>query len=766
MEHRLKRAFDKGYNEYMTGKEFAKINPAERTKNAFQHKAKEKFSIEVYNEILKPGTSESAAVKATAKAYAEHFDRMRKIALEMELPGFSALDTSVGYFPRMWKWQLLDDFLANKTSVADLTKLIKKSMTIRIVESADDPLIAQGLALTEDGAWALANYTAERLRSLARGEQKNAYLDMDEIMLAVLREHVPAPRSTAGVKGTPHGNRRIPMDVTVKVKLDDGRIVSLSDFVSNDVAHATETYNRSVFGAIAELQIVGEFRDQLIARGKMTAEEAGTKMTKWSDVITYVTSSAEEGRYVTSTEVERTVASLQELHALLRHAPMPSKLGEVFSPMAGRLMKLGYLQNGQAFGLAQFLEVSRILGRTSAASVMKQMPIVQELAQAARRGEIPKDQFPLLHWIDQALGTGGDRLRRTTLAMIDSRLEKYSTVTQQGWWRKAENWFRNWVDPNLNEATTVFSDLTGLAPLTTATQHLIATSIIQEMYDGALLGKAIYSDALLAQWGVTRAEFEIMVASLRRTAKVNKVGRVIDFDHATWDQNIYGRFLDFMERGVVSTIQDPPSRGDFATPLWNDLSRLFLQFRSFNIKGINNFLLTSVQRRDARLAVEYSVSMGLGLMTQMARKAIYAPTYKDEKDQQKYWETSFSPQALVGMALSGPTENWLFLATLDPIAQFTTGSPMFSQNVRYSDRGGSVLDLSATPAAGVIKSVYDAVSAPVQSLLMEDRQYTQSDLNNVTSLIFGRKFMGVYQGFNYIQKWLGSGLPKEKKPKD
>jgi polyhydroxyalkanoate synthesis regulator phasin len=115
------------------------------------------------------------------------------------------------------------------------------------------------------------------------------------------------------------------MDVTVKVKLDDGRIVSLSDFVSNDVAHATETYNRSVFGALAEKQLVEEFRDQLIARGKMTAEEAGTKMTKWSDVIKYVTSSAEEGRYVTSKEVERTVASLQELHALLRHAPITQR---------------------------------------------------------------------------------------------------------------------------------------------------------------------------------------------------------------------------------------------------------------------------------------------------------------------------------------------------------------------------------------------------------------------------------------------------------
>jgi len=33
-------------------------------------------------------------------------------------------------------------------------------------------------------------------------------------------------------------------------------------------------------------------------------------------------------------------------------------------------------------------------------------------------------------------------------------------------------------------------------------------------------------------------------------------------------------------------------------------------------------------------------------------------------------------------------------------------------------------------------------------------------------LMIGRKLMGVNQGFNYIQKWLGSGLPTEKKPKD
>ena len=634
--------------------------------------------------------------------------------------------------------------------------MIRESISIPIARNKRDPAFIAGEAITADGRDMLALKVASRLRELARGVNKGAYTDMDEVMLQVLMEEAPAPVRGKGPYMSPRGRRRLPMDISRRVELSDGRTMSISDLVNTDVMQSVSAYDRSVFGAMGEKTLVDEFRQQLIARGKLTETEAD-KLKTWNDVREYLKS--KEMRYgSTGAEVDRSIAHLDELMAGLRSEPAPMTLGSYFSPYIGRLMKLAYLRQGHAFGLAAVNEAGRIVGRTSVSSVISQLDTVRELTIAARNGKFSPDQQALLMWIDQTLGTGSDRLRRSVLGIVDSRLTRYDPTTRQNWFNRLNNWIKTKLDPNLNQATVMMSDVTGLAPITSATQMLMTTSLIQEVFDAAKKGEVPYSDALLAQWGVTRSEFMAFSRKLSETAKTNANGRVIDFDHTLWGAKEYGDFLLFLERGTISSIQDPPVRGDFSKGFWSDWGRLLLQFRTFNIKGISNFLMTSSQRADSRVAAEYLTLGALAVLTQMARKALFAPTNRSEKEQKKYYEESFSPQALVGYFMSGPTENYVLTAGVDSVAQLMTGKTVFSQNVRYSGLGGSPFDISSTPAWSVLSDTGKALRGPVQAILREDRNFSQKDLHNLTSMMFFRRLWPVSQVINAAENGISSHL--------
>jgi hypothetical protein len=753
-ESKLRRKYEASLHTYITGEsDLNNVSPATRVSNHWRFTTIERFNREVYFEIISPNSSANKAVKEMADAYRTHFTTMRKMGEEVGIRGFAGADASGIYFPRLWKWELIDNFVRNDEDLKTLGMLIRESLQIPVVASVDDAAFKAGNAITMQGRDALAMYLAERLRQLARGENKNAYLDLDEVLLQVLREEgLPQSAKNLG-KGsylTPRGRRRVPMDVSKSVDLGNGRTASLSDFLEMDVVKATEGYNRSVYGAITERLIVNEFRDELVARGFRDIDEK-TPMDSWSDVTTYLRSVA--GKYSPKDELDAGIAHLDEIMAGIRSEPMPtySEFGRLVSPYLGRLQKYAYLRNGFAFGFSAIVEFGRVLGRTSATSMLKQMPVFSELAKAAKAGKISKEISPLLNWIDHAMGTGTDRLRRVTLEVVDSRLNAVEPQVKKKWFRGLDAWFKRNIDPSLNQATTVFSDVTGLAPLTTASQHMMTLSLIQEVFDNAASAKPIYSDVLLAQWGITRSEFDAIRKALKKNAKTDRLGRVVDIGESNWDQGTYGRFLEFLERGTISSIQDPPTRGDFSKAFWTPMGRLLTQFKTFNLKGVSNFLLTSAQRRDARVFKEYMALMALGTMTQMARKVVFQPAFKDEKERKKYWEDNFSTQAIIAYALSGPTENYLITSGIDSIAQALTGQSVIAPRVRYSGLDGGIFNPYSTPAGKLVEDVTRAVRGPISAVVREDRDFSATDLGAIRSLLPANRAFIIGDVLNGIQ---------------
>ena len=741
-EARFLRSFNRNFNEYATGgKDYKSIGSVERAKNMFRHDKKAEFSKKVYEEIHAPGSHADKNVKAAADAARREFKMMADLAKKAKVAGFENLADDPNYFPRLYRWDAIDAFVL-KHGQDELQKVL-----LNALDKSE---------MSGEQAEALATLLAERLVKLARGERKAAVFNLDEEVLEVLGS-MKKPKDPKGPILTPRVRARFKADPLVTLK--DGSKASLSTFVETDIPTALGSYVRSVSGAIGETRLIARFKTEVAARD---GEEIANKIEKFDDIIEYV---KERNRTtMTADDLEAQISSLRELRANMRSEPDPTifsgdnTISILFSEQARRLMKISYLQNGSYFALAQINEISRAIARAGFRNVITQMPVVNELLKSAKRGE-PVNEVTYL--LEQTFGLASDRIRRTT-GRIDDALNQYPPSVRIGWYQRMAKKLSR-VDANLDAAVFAFADLTGLAPITSATQHLTAMSLIQRMYTIGAKGDKDFADTLITQWGISKQQYNRIIASVKKFAEVDKRGRVIALNESEWDTDTFRAFLTFVERGTIATIQDPPARGDFHKFFFTPIGKLMIQFRTFNLKGIDSFLKTSIQRGDATVLKEYLLTGTVAMLTQTARKQLEYAAITDPKKRKKFAEENFSNEAAAAMFASGPTENFMLIAATDAVSNFAFGRSTFGDRIRYTGLSSNPLDLTATPAWAVLDRAYKAARGPVRAMLNSDYDYSQKDLHNFRmSIPFGR-FYGIGQGLSLLEEKLGKNLPEESK---
>jgi hypothetical protein len=741
-EARFLRSFNKNFNEYVSGgKSYKEIGSVARAKNMFRHDKKAEFNLKVYEEIHSPGAHADRNVKAAADAARAEFKMMAGLAKKAKVAGFENLASDPNYFPRLYRWDAIDAFVL-KHGQDELKKVL-----LNAIDKAE---------LSGEEAEALSTLLAERLVKLARGERKASVFNLDEEVLEVLG-NMKKPKDPKGPILTPRVRARFKADPLVTLK--DGSKASLSTFVETDIPTALGSYVRSVSGAIGETKLIARFKAEVAARD---GEEIANKIEKFEDIIEYV---RERNRTnMTADDLDAQIGSLRELRANMRSEPDPSNFGgdntmsTLFSENARRLMKISYLQNGSYFALAQINEISRAIARAGFRSVWSQLPVVSDLLKSAKRGE-PVNEVTYL--LEQTFGLASDRIRRTT-GRIDDALNRYPPEIRVGWYRSMAKKLSK-LDANLDAAVFAFADLTGLAPITSATQHLTAMSLIQRMYRIGTKGDKDFADTLITQWGISRKQYDTVIASIKKFADVDKNGRVIALNEENWDTDAFRAFLTFVERGTIATIQDPPARGDFHKFFFTPVGKLMIQFRTFNLKGIDSFLKTSLQRGDATVLKEYLLTGTVAMLTQTARKQLDYAAITDQKKRKKFAEENFSMGAAAAMFASGPTENFMLIAATDALSNLAFGRSTFGDRIRYTGLSSNPLDLTATPAWAVLDRAFKAARGPVRAMLNSDYDYSQKDLHNLRMTIPMGRFYGIGQGLSLLEERLGKNLPEESK---
>lgn len=678
-------------------------------------------------------------VNATAREVRKVFDEMHDVAAAAGVRGFQKGKLN-NYFPRLYQWDRLARLTRTVDGEAALSQLLENALTT--VPGGRQVMMPDGTMVALNDVPAAARALAARLKRLATDSDLSPMLDIDQEMEDALADLL-GPMAPTGTSRTPRGRPRIIMNETASIStsqdfLNNGSTaLSLADITSGDLNEVMKKYMTSVMGAVNERNLITEFNEVLRHYDIRTpADERGVSQIAQVETFDQMLGLANrfgaenENMGLLGDEVTR---SLRELMSALRYEPLyrssyeMNSLSRFGNRALGVLLPLGYMATGGAFGLAQINETSRVVGTFGLSTAVKQMPILTEMIGNWRNMDEGTRNFAML--IDQAFHPSSDRLRRHLYGELERDATAHGVVSR-----------------GLNSAANFFSDISLLAPSTSFTQHLAGASALQHLYDVARGTASRLDEATVRTLGLEPGQYDQVINWVGANG-ITRSGtdRLIDLNDLSAPEMDLIRV--FVDRTVRTRIQDMPTRGDFSKLAFTAMGRLFTQFRSFNLKGVDNFLYQNVSRarRGGQLNVgrEIFATMVFGAMIQYARSYADASSYRDSGNTKKAKEIEDNQLGVAGFikgGLTGPSEFFLpLLATEASWGTFVSDDPLLSP-YRYSG-----LQWYGVPAAAfgyrafnATKDIYGATVAPGLGFDDRNREITKKTLHNARLLIWGQ----------------------------
>ena len=678
-------------------------------------------------------------VNATAKEMRNVLNEMHNTAAEAGVRGFQR-GRLENYFPRLYQWD----------RIARLTRTVEgESAFAQLLEHALNTAAGNRQLMMPDGTTAAlsdipaaARALAGRLKRLATDSDLAPMLDIDQEMADALNAML-GPMAPTGSSRTPRGRPRIIMNETATINttqdfLNNGSTaLSLADLTSGDLNDVMKKYTTSVMGAVNERNLISEFNNVLRHYDIRTPkDESG--VSQIVQVETFDEMLGLANRFGAENQDmgllgEETIRSLRELLSAIRYEPLYRNsqdlngLTRFGNRLMGVTLPLGYLATGGAFGLAQINETSRVIGTFGLSTALKQMPVLGEMVGNWKN--MDEGTSNLASMMDQAFHPSGDRLRRHLYGEIEGDAAGQGMIMR-----------------GLNSAANFFSDITLLAPSTSFTQHLAGASALQHLYEVSKGATNRLDAATVRTLGLEPAQYEEVINWVGANG-ITRTGtdRLVDLADLTAPQMDLLR--TFVDRTVRTRIQDMPTRGDFSKLAFTTLGRLFTQFRSFNLKGIDNFLYQNVSRArrggGMRVGQEVVATMIFASMIQYARAWADEKSYRESGNTKKAKEIADKQLGIEGFlkgGLTGPSELFLPLFAVDASwGSAVSDDPIFSP-YRYSGLQWYGIPAAAfgVRAFNAAKDIYGSTVA--EGLGFEDRQrsITKKTVHNARLLLWGQ----------------------------
>lgn len=693
-------------------------------------------------------------VNATAREVRQILNEAHQAASAAGVRGFQTSGV-VNYLPRLWRWDRIQRLGTTVEGRQQLENLLERALggttgTRQIVtetgQVVDLPDVRQA-----------ATVLADRLINISRDSDLAPVFDIDQ-QIATAMEQLLGPVSPGGASRTPFGRARIVMDEMADVAtptdlLNSGRNgISIADLTVNDMPQIMKKYMVSVFGAINERRLIDGFNAQMARYGINDAAGNAVRAETTTEMISIINRIGNLDPAFGGSMPEEVLAAFNETLAALRYEPLHrstselSGLNRLGDAVLGVMLPLGYLSTGGAFGLVAASETSRIIGTLGLRSVAKQMPIMGEMLQNWNTmDEGPRN---MARMIDQIFHPSTDRLRRVLMQQVQNQ---YGTESNQ-------------LIRGLNSIANFFSDVTLLTPVTSFTQHLMAASTIQHLYDVGINAARRLDDATVRTLGLEPNQYDDLIDYIRTNAVLsNRAGstRVVDL------QNIQDIRMDnlrgFIDRAVRTRIQDMPTRGDFHRIGFTWYGRFLTQFRAFNLKGVDNFALQNISRlrrgdtgARVRVAQEIGATMLFAAMIQYSRNLMDVESLRISGDYEKAKKQEDLTLGLSGFirgGLAGPSEFFLPMMAIDTAWTSTVSDdPLFS-SYRYSGLNmyGFPAQSFVSKTMDVSKDMFGATVAKWAGLEDKERDITKATVHKFRLLLPFQNVPGIKHFFNLTE---------------
>ena len=691
--------------------------------------------------VLRSGTPDAVeAVNETAEGAKKLFQRLHNIAFEAGVSGFTN-SAVVNYLPRLWRFERIRRLTGTEEGMNDLVTLLQTSF-----ERGGRKIVIDGVEQTIQGDVRQAAVVfANRLKRIAFETENAPLLAQDQELVDSLAG-LMAPLKGKGTSKTPFGRSRITLDEAAGITgtadhLNIGTAnLRLADLLSNDLGLIFKRYTTSVVGAVNEKRFLNAMNEAATANGLKGPMVDGVqqpfkKLTSIDEVIGLAKDVA--GPINPNHE-----SGLREVLSAMRFEPLHSGTAEFSDKAKGILMSYGYLVKGGQFGLAQLGETARVVGTLGLFKTIKQMPILEEMVTNWWNLDRPTQNFA--SWIDSWMSPSTDRLRRQFMNVGLDMNDRESKGVRGG----------------LDMAANLLADVSGLAPLTSWTQQLTAATTMQHLWEVANKGVTRLDNATLKGLGLTSDQYETLVAYVGRNAEIkegfmgDRVVGMLNMDKVEMDL-----LRDMVDRCIRTRIQDMPTRGDFAKSLFGFWGSAATQFRSFNLKGIDNFLLQNVGRVQQgggkRVAAEIGSTLLFSGIIAYGRNYADWRSYKNTSDTEKTkeLESTLTAEGFVRGAVAGPSEFFLGIMGADAAWQgpLLNPDPLFSQ-YRYSGQStfGFPLEDTLKRTYGLTKDLYGATVGKAVGSPMS-RDFTQRTLHSARLSLFGQNLPGLKQFLNVAE---------------
>jgi len=737
------RGYRQGLAKFAMGDDAAQPTLKDMIRTWGRKEMRREFHKRVFRQ-MRTGAFDDAseAINETARGFRELMQKVHNIAHAVGLKGFQN-SAVANYVPRLWRFDLIRRLATTENGKQALISLFKKSL-----DQNGRRVVVDGVEQTLTGDIdAAATAFANRLIAIAKNTENAPLIEQEQELADALLALQGPIKGKGPSGGTPFGRTRTLLDETAGISttedfLGTGRLaISIEDLTNDDLPFVMRKYLSSIMGAVNQRRMITAFNDELRARGvfspKYTAPtgEVLQNQVEVETVEEMIALAKKIGGNIEGGAEE----GLRELMAAIRYEPIHSGPLGLGSRLLSISLNYGYLTTGGQFGLAALGELSRIVGTMGIVRTIRQMPVLLEMVENWRNLDRDNQNFASL--IDSWFSPSTDRLRRVFMEMTPTG-EYAEGITGA-------------IERGLNSASQVLSDISGLAPITSFTQQLTAATTLQHLYDVARTGKGRLDDATVRALGLEPEQYTQIIDFVKRNAQTRNgwMGeRIVGMD------NIDAKDMDliktFVQRMVESRIQSVPTRGDLHKSAFTMLGRLVTQFRTFNLKGVDNFLIQNAERAGRGGQVKVIQEISATLM--FAGTIQYLRTYADWRSQEAAgdWEKAKETESRLGIpgfirgAFTGPSEFFVPALLTDTASNFLVGDPVFSP-YRYSGLSfyGFPGQAQASNIFSLLRDAYGAgVGKPLG--LKTEREITQGTVRRARMMIFGQNLPGIKQYFN------------------
>lgn len=721
------------------------INLADAVRTAFgSDDLKRQFHQRVAAQLRSGAFDDSVeAVNDMARSMRESFNKIHDIAHSAGLKGFQKAAVA-NYFPRLWRWDRIRRLASTPEGTAALKKLVKQS-----IDQNGRKVVLDGVEMvfTEDLDEAAEVFTRRLIAIADKTENAPTIAQEQELFDAIVALEGPL-KDKVGSK-SPFGRSRILLDETASVAtasdfLNKGGLgLSLADLTRDDLPAVFQKYITSVLGATNEKRLINAFNDELAARGVM-----GPKTKVKGEVVQEpITVNSIDEMFATARKLGGAIdtgheSALRELVSAIRFEPIHHGRTAVTDKVLQIVLPLGYLSTGGQFGLAQIGEIARIVGTLGIRQTVEQMPILMEMLDNWRKLDKPTDNFASL--VDAWFSPSNDRLRR---------------VIAQGVGEMGADQYANPVARGLSSMANFMSDISLLAPATSFTQQLTAATSIQHLWEVSRGLSKRMDEATVRTLGLEMNQYEALIQYVGRNAET-KSGFM--GDRVVGMRNVDSIEMDtlkkFVDRMVRTRVQDMPTRGDFHKSMFSFVGKLMTQFRTFNLKGVDNFLMQNVSRTanggGALVAQEIMATLVFAGVIQYGRVKADWLSYKaaGDREKMKELEARMDFTGFVRGAFTGPSEFFVPGFVMD-----TLWTKAFDKDPILSPYRYSGLNLYGFPgmaigerAFGVAEDVYGATVGKTFGLDIE-REVTRGTIHKARLLMPFQNMLFVKQFLNLAE---------------